>query len=51
LLLCSRKVNERYGEDKGGKPMAHCLTWTDTWLKRDGKWQIIGVQDAQFPCK
>jgi len=31
--------------------VAHCLTWTDTWLKRDGKWQIIGVQDAQFPCK
>ena len=38
-------------KDKGGKPVAHCLTWTDTWLKRDGKWQIIGVQDAQFPCK
>ena len=38
-------------KDKGGKPVARCLTWTDTWLKRDGKWQIIGVQDAQFPCK
>jgi len=38
-------------KDKGGKPVAHCLTWTDTWLKRDGKWQIIGAQDAQFPCK
>ena len=31
--------------------MAHCLTWSDTWLKRDGRWQIIGAQDAQFPCK
>ena len=38
-------------KDKGGKPVARCLTWTDTWLKRDGKWQIIGAQDAQFPCK
>ena len=38
-------------KDKEGKPLAHCLTWTDTWLKRDGKWQIIGAQDAQFPCK
>lgn len=38
-------------KDKAGKPVAHCLTWTDTWMKRDGKWQIIGVQDAQFPCK
>ena len=38
-------------KDKGGKPVARCLTWTDTWLKRNGKWQIIGVQDAQFLCK
>jgi len=38
-------------KDKSGKPVAHCLTWTDTWLKRDGKWQIIGAQDAQFQCK
>lgn len=38
-------------KDKAGKPVPHCLTWTDTWMKRDGKWQIIGVQDAQFPCK
>ena len=36
---------------KDGKPVARCLIWTDTWLKRDGKWQIISVQDAQFPCK
>ena len=21
------------------------LTWTDTWLKRDGKWQIVAAQD------
>jgi len=21
------------------------LVWTDTWLKRNGKWQIIAAQD------
>jgi hypothetical protein len=28
-----------------GKESARVLTWTDTWLKRNGKWQIIAVQD------
>jgi hypothetical protein len=27
-----------------------CLVWTDTWLKRKGKWQIIAVQDARIDC-
>jgi Domain of unknown function (DUF4440) len=34
-----------------GKPEPRCLTWTDTWLQRNGKWQVIGAQDAYFPCK
>ena len=28
-----------------------CLIWTDTWLKRNGKWQIIAAQDTQYKCK
>ena len=28
-----------------GKDYARNLVWTDTWLKRNGKWQIIAVQD------
>lgn len=24
------------------------LIWTDTWLKRDGKWQIVQSQDAEL---
>ncbi len=28
-----------------GKPHRVKLTWTDTWLKRDGKWQIVAAQD------
>ncbi len=35
----------------GGKEALRCLAWTDTWLKRDGKWQIIAVQDAVTACK
>jgi hypothetical protein len=25
------------------------LIWTDTWLKFDGKWQIIAVPDMKDP--
>jgi len=27
-----------------------CLVWTDTWLKRNGKWQLIAVQDSRIDC-
>jgi len=36
---------------KDGTPEPRCLTWTDTWLKRNGEWQVIAAQDAYFPCK
>jgi hypothetical protein len=36
---------------KTGSEEKRCLIWTDTWLKRNGKWQIIAVQDALFDCK
>ena len=28
-----------------------CLVWTDTWLKRNEKWQIVAAQDTVVPCK
>jgi len=34
-----------------GTEKPFCLTWTDTWLKRNGRWQIIAAQDTQFACK
>ena len=46
-----------YGEEssliKGndGKETKQCLIWTDTWLKRGGKWQIVGAQDTILSCK
>jgi hypothetical protein len=33
-----------------GKPERRCLAWTDTWLRRNGKWQIIAVQDNRIEC-
>jgi hypothetical protein len=32
-----------------GKEFDQSLIWTDTWLKRDGKWKIIAVQDMFAP--
>ena len=33
----------------GGKEYQRTLIWTDTWLKRNGRWQIIAVQDMNAP--
>jgi hypothetical protein len=35
---------------KDGKETKRCLIWTDTWLKRAGKWQIVSAQDTDIPC-
>jgi len=37
--------------DQSGKAHKHCLTWTDTWLKRSGRWQIVAAQDNDVTCK
>jgi hypothetical protein len=36
--------------DNKGKETKSCLIWTDTWLKREGKWQIVAAQDTSIPC-
>jgi hypothetical protein len=36
--------------DASGKAAKRCQVWTDTWLKRDGQWQIIAAQDAVISC-
>jgi Domain of unknown function (DUF4440) len=38
-------------KDKDGSAQKHCLVWTDTWLKRKGKWQIVAAQDNAVTCK
>jgi hypothetical protein len=37
-------------KDSNGKETKRCLVWTDTWLKRAGKWQIVAAQDTIVPC-
>jgi len=32
-----------------GKESTLALVWTDTWLKRSGRWQIVAAQDMQQP--
>lgn len=37
--------------DKNGKAHKRCLAWTDTWLKRSGRWQIVAAQDSDVTCQ
>ena len=39
------------GKDKTHPDAKRCQVWTDTWLKRDGKWQIVAAQDNKVDCK
>ena len=32
-----------------GKPVTNRYRYTDTWLNRNGKWQVIGAQDYLIP--
>ena len=34
----------------GGKPFDRRYRFTDTWLRRDGQWQIIAAQDYLVPA-
>lgn len=46
-MIYGKETSTRTGKD--GKQFQRTLIWTDTWLKRDGKWQIIAVQDMKDP--
>ena len=35
---------------KDGKDSVETLIWTDTWLKRNGRWQVIAAEDL-IPAK
>ncbi|MBI2679129.1 MAG: nuclear transport factor 2 family protein [Candidatus Koribacter versatilis] len=39
------------GKDKSQPGVKICQAWTDTWLKRGGKWQIVASQDNRVTCK
>jgi hypothetical protein len=39
------------GKDKSQPNAKVCQVWTDTWLKRGGKWQIVAAQDNRVACR
>jgi hypothetical protein len=39
------------GKEKTHPDAKQCQVWTDTWLKRNGKWQIAAAQDNKVDCK
>ena len=43
-------AENRIDKDSNGKETKRCQVWTDTWLKRNGKWQIVAAQDTIVPC-
>ena len=47
-IVYGKAFSVRKGKD--GRDAPRCLAFTDTWLKRDGKWQIVAAHDAQIPC-
>ena len=43
-------AENRIDKDSNGKETKRCQVWTDTWLKRSGKWQIVAAQDTIVAC-
>jgi hypothetical protein len=43
-------AEDRMERSVDGKESKRCQVWTDTWLKRDGKWEIVAAQDTIVPC-
>lgn len=39
------------GKDKSQPNAKVCQIWTDTWLRRGSKWQIIASQDIRVGCR
>ncbi len=44
-------AESRMQNDASGQMSKRCQVWTDTWLKREGKWQIVAAQDTVVACK
>jgi ketosteroid isomerase-like protein len=39
------------GKEADGKERRGRFVWTDTWVKRDGKWQVVAAEDLAAPDK
>jgi len=38
-------------ERRSGDPLRGRFVWTDTWIRRNGKWQIVAAEDLIAPEK
>jgi hypothetical protein len=36
-------------ERRTGKPRLGRFVWTDTWVRRNGHWQIVAAEDLIIP--
>lgn len=43
-------AESRMRKDQEGNEAKRCQVWTDTWLKRNGRWQIVAAQDNVVAC-
>jgi hypothetical protein len=43
-------AESRMRKSQDGKEAKRCQVWTDTWLKRKGRWQIVAAQDNVVAC-
>ena len=43
-------AENRIRKAEGAKEARRCQVWTDTWLKRNGQWQIVAAQNTVIPC-
>jgi len=39
------------GKDTSAPTAKVCQVWTDTWMKRGDRWQIIASQDSRVSCR
>ena len=49
-IAIAYRAENRIRKAEGAKEAKRCQVWTDTWLKRNGQWQIVAAQDTVIPC-
>lgn len=50
-LAVAYGAESRIQKGPDGTEAKRCQVWTDTWLQRNGQWQIVSAQDNVIPCK
>lgn len=41
-------ATKQKGKDAAGKTFSYSNRWTDTWVKRDGRWQCVASQSSRW---